>query len=160
VTERPPSSALKPKRFLVVMTTIAAPVSLGFETLLRKLFFPLLMGDDFELVRDFLRPLLTPVAWMLCGVALLANFAGFALHAWLVARILKRLPEERRALREEREWAELPAFLVAASVPQMPCLFSTLMFTFGAELLPVLLGVGLGSLGVLVQALRTRSRSP
>ena len=141
------------------MTTIAAPVALAFETLLRKLLFPLLMGDDFDLVRDFLRPTLTPFAWALCAVALLASLAGFALRGALVARALARLPAEKRALPAERERVELLAFLFAASVPQLPCVASTLLFTLGAELLPVLAAVGIASVGVLAQAVRP-SRAP
>lgn len=140
-----------------MVTTIAAPVALGFETLLRKLLFPLLMDDDFDVVRTFLRPALTPFAWLLCGIALLAMLAGFALHARLVARAIGRLPPQRRELPRERARAELGAFLLSASVPQLPCVLSTVMFTFGAEFLPVLLTVTIGSLGVLGQALRTRT---
>ena len=141
------------------MTTVAAPLALGFETLFRKLLFPLFMGDDFELARAFLGPLLTPVAWAFCGVALLANVAGLALHTRLVRRAMARLPAEKRELPAERERAELGAFLVAASVPQLPCIASTLMFMLGAQLLPVLVAVGIGSLGVVVQALRTRGET-
>jgi len=147
----------KRKRALVVLTVVATPLALGMETLVRTQVFPLLMGGDFEEVRAVLGPLLTPVAWGLCGVAILANIAGFALYARLVARSIARLPPERRALGPERERAALGAFLLAASVPQVPCILSTLTFTFGAPLAPVLVGVTLGSLGVFAQALRTRS---
>ena len=153
----PRQTTRRGKRLLVGLTTVAAPLALALETLMRKLLFPLLMGDDFELVRDFLRPLLTPVAWALCGVALLAVLAGMALHARLVARAIARLPESKRALPAERERAEVGAFMIAASVPQIPCVLSTVTFMFGAELLPILVAVGIASIGVLVQALRTRS---
>ncbi len=153
----PQSAARQGKRFLVAVTTLAAPLALGFETLFRKLLFPLLMGDDFELVRGFLRPLLTPVAWALGLLALAMTLVGWALHAMLAARALARLPAEKRALPAERERAELRAFMVAASVPQLPCVLATFTFMFGAALLPVLVAVGLGSLGVCVLALRTRS---
>jgi hypothetical protein len=147
----------KRKRALVVLTVVATPLALGMETLVRTQVFPLLMGGDFEEVRTVLGPLLTPVAWGLCGVAILANLAGFALYARLVARSIAKLPEARRADPAERERAALGAFLLAASVPQVPCILSTLTFTFGAPLAPVLVGVTLGSLGVFAQALRTRS---
>lgn len=157
VSSPPDDGFQKRKRALVVLTVVATPLALGMETLVRTQVFPLLMGGDFEEVRAVLGPLLTPVAWGLCGVAILANIAGFALYARLVARSIARLPPERRALGPERERAALGAFLLAASVPQVPCILSTLTFTFGAPLAPVLVGVTLGSLGVFAQALRTRS---
>ena len=49
----------RPSTGLLWATIVAAPLALGFETLLRALLFP----DDFELIRDFLRPTLTWVAW-------------------------------------------------------------------------------------------------
>lgn len=139
------------------MTTVAAPLALALETLMRKLLFPFLMGDDFELVREFLSPMLTPVAWALCAVAILASFAGLALHTRLVARAIARLPAAKRELPAERARAEVSAFLIAASVPQIPCILSTVTYTLGAQLLPVLVSVAVASVGVFAQALRTRS---
>lgn len=145
------------KRALVLLTVVATPLALGMETLVRTQVFPLFLGGDFDEVRALLGPPLTPVAWALCGVALVANVAGYVLHARLVQRAVAKLPPARRDAPAERERAALGAFLLAASVPQVPCILSTLAFTFGASLAPVLLGVALGSLGVVAQALRTRS---
>jgi hypothetical protein len=156
VSSSPDAGFQKRKRALVVLTVVATPLALGMETLVRTQVFPLLMGGDFDEVRAILGPLLTPVAWGLCGVAILANLLGFALYERIVARAIAKLPPERQTLSAERERAALGAFLLAASVPQVPCILSTLTFTFGAPLMPVVVGVALGSLGVVAQALRTR----
>jgi membrane protein YqaA with SNARE-associated domain len=133
------------------LTILAAPVALGFETLLRSLLFP----PDFEVMRAFLEPALTPLAWVLGGAAGLAALAGLALQRRLAERRLARLPEHASEPVRQREL--LGVFLLTASVPQIPAVLSTFAFMFGASLWPVLVGIALCSVGVVGQAMRVRS---
>ncbi len=142
------------KRVLVAITVASTPLALGVETLMRTQIFPLFLGGQFEEVRVFLEPQMTPVAWAFCGITTLAGFAGLALQKRVLRRALEKLPPERRALPGARERAVLGSFLVAASVPQLASVGSTLLFTFGASLVPVVVGVVIGSSAVLVQASR------
>lgn len=140
---------------LVLLTVIAAPVALAFETLLRKLLFP----PEFEEVRALLEPSLTPVGWGLVGVAALLAGGGVPLKRRLGARALARLPEARRRDPAQVAKAELGAFMLAATVPQIPAIASTMTFMFGASLVPVLVAVGVSTVGVVLQAL-ARSGDP
>ena len=145
------SSSTRPSRAVLWLTVFAAPVALGFETVLRWILFP----ADFELVRELLHPVLTPVAWFLGGVAAVASFAGLALQRRMTARRLSRLPGEPDLDARYRE--VFAVFLLTTAVPQIPAILSTLTFMFGASLLPVLVGIGLSSVGVVTQALRVPS---
>jgi len=140
------------KGTLIVMTAIAAPVALAFETLLRKLLFP----PYFEELREALRPTLTPVAWTLCAVAVAAGAFGIAFQRRLARRAVARLPEDRRSP-EEVDRARIGAFMLAASVPQIPAIASTFSFMFGASLVPVIVGIVLVTVAVGIQAWRTRA---
>ncbi len=137
-------------RPIVYLTVLAAPVALAFETLLRHLLFP----SEFEEVRAFFEPTLTPIAWVLCILAALASLAGVVLQRRLVRSRLERMPEADAAARRGQI---VGVFLLTASVPQIPSVFSTLAFTLGASLAPVLVGIGIASAGVIVQAIRMRA---
>lgn len=142
--QRPPNRVL----WLVIL---AAPVALALETGMRLLLFP----ADFDIVREFLNPYLTPVAW---GLGLLAGVGG-----WLGLFLQKRMSEKRLAKLPSdapvalRYQAVFAVFLLTTSVPQIPSVFATISFTFGADLLPVLVGIALCSIGVVAQALRVAS---
>ncbi len=138
------------KGTLVAMTAVAAPAALGFETLLRHLLLP----AAFELVREALRPVLTPVAWALCGVCALAGVAGLVLQKRIASRSVERLPPERRTP-DQVERARVGAFMLAASIPQIPAILATFSFMFGASLVPVLVAIALVTAAVLTQARRT-----
>ena len=137
--------------WMLWLTIVAAPVALGFETALRLVFFP----DDFELIREFLRPSLTPVAWALGGVAALASFGGVLVQRRLAAKRLQVLGAE--ATFDMRYRAVFGVFLLTTAIPQVPAIFSTLTFMFGASLVPVLVGIVVSSLGVVTQALRVET---
>lgn len=141
------------KAALVVITAAAAPVALGFETLLRHLLFP----ADFELVREALRPALTPVAWLLCLLCAAAGAFGILFQQRMAARSMEKLPADRRAP-ELEDRARLGAFMLAASIPQVPAILATFTFMFGAALTPVLVAVVIVTATVAVQAVRTRAR--
>jgi len=135
------------KRVLAMLTVIAAPFALGFETLLRKLVFP----PEFEDVRTLFAPALTLAAWTLPVVCLVASLVGVVFQHRLVERALRKLPADRRHDPESQEKARVGAFLLAASVPQVPAIVATVLFTFGASLTPVLVTVAVSTLGVIAQ---------
>lgn len=141
-------AAKRPSRAVLFLTILAAPVALAFETGLRKLLFP----ADFELIREFLEPMLTPVAWVLGLVAAGASLLGLALQRSMAK---KRIEKSRdRDDYDARYRHVFGVFLLTASVPQIPAILSTFMFMFGASLVPVLVGIGICSVGVVSQALR------
>jgi hypothetical protein len=147
VPEKPRTSPL----WLVGATLVAAPVALAFESGLRWLLFP----ADFEVVRTWLGPALTVVAWALVGLAAAAGIGGAAAQRTLVQRKLARLPSD--APEGSRQAACTQVFLLTASIPQVPVLMSTFTFMFGASIVPTVVGVALCTMSVLVQgrALRT-----
>jgi hypothetical protein len=141
-------AAKRPSKAVLWLTILAAPVALVVETGLRLLIFP----DDFELVRGFLNPMLTPVAWVLGVVAGVAGFAGLGLQRRMSAKRLGKLPPGAGV--SDRYQAVFAVFLLTTSVPQIPALLATFAYMFGASLVPVLVGVGVCSVGVVSQALR------
>lgn len=138
-------------RALLLLTVLAAPVALAFETLLRALLFP----EDFEVLREFLRPFLTPVAWALGLLAGGASFAGLVFMRRMAERRLARLPADAEA--EQRYAQVLGVFMLTTAIPQIPAVLSTFAFMFGASLAPVLVGIVLATVGVIGQALRISS---
>ncbi len=130
-------------RALVVATAVAAPAALALETGARLALVP----PEFGEVRALLRPALSVAAWLLVGVSALTVLAGLMLHRRLVERALNK--HEAPTPRQVNE-AHTGAFLISASVPQVPTLLSTLTFTFGAAFLPVGLGLAVSSLGVVI----------
>ena len=140
-------------RMLVVLTVVAAPLAFGLETLLRKLLFP----PDFDQVRDFLRGPLTPFAWALAVVALLATLVALAVYDRAARRAVERIPHERRTA-DVSVRAATGVFLLTSSIPQLPAVASTMLFTFGAPLVPTVVAIGIASLGVVLQAIRLGMR--
>jgi len=144
------------KRLLVLLTVIAAPFALAFETVVRLVILP----ADFEDVRAILGPTLTAFAWALPVVCALAGVAGIVLQRRLVDRALHKLSAGRRDDPEAQEKARVGAFLLAASIPQVPAIVATATFTMGASFTPVVVTVIVSTLGVIAQvgrALATRS---
>lgn len=138
---------------LVAATVLAAPLALAFESLLRWLVFP----PDFEAVRAFLEPVLTPVAWLLVVISALAGVVGALAQRALVARKIARLGPGAAPVQIEA--ARNQVFLITASIPQLPTIASTFAFMFGASLVPTLVGVGVCTVSVLAQgALLVRVR--
>lgn len=143
MAEKQPSTAL------LWLTIVAAPAALGIETGLRLLLFP----DDFDLIREFLRPNLTPVAWGFAVVAGIGAVAGLVIQKKLVARRVAKLPEEANTL-DRRYQAAFGVFLLTTAVPQIPSIFATFCFTFGSSIVPVIAAITLTSIGVVGQAVR------
>ncbi|MDQ3033931.1 MAG: hypothetical protein M3Y87_16055 [Myxococcota bacterium] len=135
---------------LVGATAIAAPLALALESAVRWLLFP----AEFEVVRGWLEPFLTPLAWLLAVVTVIAGAAGFALQRGLVARKLAKLGASSAA---QREAARTQVFLITASIPQLPAIASTFALMFGASLVPTLVGVTICTVSVLAQGVALRS---
>ncbi len=138
---------------LILMTVVAAPVALVLETILRKLIFP----PEFEELRALFEPTLTPVVWGLTALTALLGAFGVVMQSRLAARAVSKLPSEARTPARVHK-AELGAFMLAASIPQIPAILATLGFMWGASLTPVLVAIGVVTLAIVVQALRARRR--
>jgi hypothetical protein len=140
----------RPSPLMLWLTIVAAPAALGFESLLRILLFP----PEFEEFRDIVRPLLTPVAWLMVGVAALAVIVGMSLQRRLAAGRVAKLkpPVDGDAVFR----TVFSVFLLTVAVPQIPAILSTFLFTFGASLYPVIASVSVSSIGVVAQALRMK----
>ncbi len=141
-------AAKRPSRALLFLTILAAPVALGFETVLRKLLFP----PEFQMVRELFEPALTPVAWVLGVVAAGAALLGVVMQRKMAQKRIAKSPD--REDHDARYRHVFGVFLLTSSVPQIPAIFSTFAFMFGASLTPVLVGIGISSIGVVTQALR------
>jgi hypothetical protein len=145
-------ASTRPSRAILYLTALAAPVALGFETVLRHLLFP----PEFEQFRAFLEPVLTPFAWVLGLLAGAASLAGFALQRRLTEKRLARVTADDVAIRHAQV---LGVFLLTASVPQIPAILSTFAFMFGASIAPVLAGIAICTAGVVAQAMRVEGLS-
>jgi len=144
------------KRYgLLAVVALSTPLALVVETGLRSLIMP----PEFEDVRRWLRSDVTPWAWAMAPAAVVATGLGFVLQRRLLGRAL-RIPK-RPGMTEAaaRERAELDALMLSTSAPQVPALVATLAFMVGAELLPVLVTVGVATVGVLSLGL-TVGRGP
>jgi len=143
------SDARSSRRWIIFFTATAVPTALGFETLARAFLLP----AEFEEVRDFLGPSMTTLAWGMVALTLVTVLLGIALQRWMTSRADQRARERGTAGAEAR--SSMGPFLLAASIPQAPAIVAGLTFLAGAELLPVLLAVGLSTTGVWVQAAMT-----
>ena len=130
---------------LVAMLAISSPVSLGAETLIRKIVFT----ADMREMRVLLEPFLTPVAWALLGVTGLAVLLGVPAHHAIHARLFARLGE-RAGDPAARASADTVALYLAASVVQLPSLVAAMTFTLGAAVTPVLAALCAAGVGVVL----------
>jgi len=138
----------KPSTTLLWLTIVAAPAALGLETALRLLLFP----PEFELVRELLHPYLTVVAWLVALVAGIGAAVGLLVQRRVVQARIAKLPEAANTL-ERRYQVAFGVFLLATAIPQIPSIIATFCFMFGASIVPVLVAIGLTSVGVVGQAL-------
>jgi len=133
----------------VVMPAVAAPAALGLETVLRSLLFP----PDFEVLRETLHVPATVAAWVLVLICAALVPVAFVWKRHLFARRVRRLEGASTAATEEqRKQAVVGAYMLAASLPQVPAVLATLAFLFGASIVPV--AATLAIVTVAVVALR------
>lgn len=134
------------RRVLLPLIALSSPLSLGVETAIRTALFT----DDMRALRAMARDALTPVAWGFVPVTVAASALGVLVH-----RVALRRALAHAALRVGRpdaeESARLTALYVATSVPQVPALAATFLFTAGARLEPVLLTLLVAAAGVMLQ---------
>lgn len=130
---------------IIAIVAVSTPLAVVFETLLRRWMMP----PEFEEVRAWWEPSVTPWMWPMPPLALLGIPLGFALQRWLVRRNLARLPEHRRTPDVESK-AVLDAMLLSTSVPQVPAVIATMGLLVGSKPLPVLLATAVATAGVLV----------
>lgn len=133
---------------LLGFIALSTPLALAVETGLRKIMFP----PEFEEVRDFLRPTLTGPVWFLLPIVALCTLAA---ARWMGRRIEKRMAarpaeEQTEAFRTKEAF---DAMMLFTSLPQVPAIFGTFMFMFGAALTPVVVVMAAATLGVLVVGL-------
>jgi hypothetical protein len=131
---------------MLAVVAVSTPLALAVETLLRTLLFP----PDFEEVRTWLRPTLTPWIWLTPILAAIATLGGLRLQRWYAARQLAALPPAKQT-DEARAAADFDALMLSTSVPQVPALMATLGFMLGSAIAPVLAAIAIGTAGVLVQ---------
>ena len=97
--------------------------------------------------------MLTPVAWGFAVVAGLGAALGLVIQRRLIEKRIAKLPAEH-STRERRFQIAFGVFLLTTAIPQIPSIFSTFCFTFGASIVPVIVSITLTSVGVVGQALR------
>lgn len=142
----PPSRA---KFFgVLALVAVSTPLALAFETGLRRIMFP----PEFDDVRMWLRPSITPWVWIAPVACVIAVPLGFALQRWLVARDLARFPEQERT-DARRTAAEFDALLLSTSAPQLPAVISTFAFMAGSHLSPVIAAMVVATAGIMVLGL-------
>lgn len=144
-------------KFYGVLAIVACstPLALVVETGLRRVMFP----PEFDDVRMWLRPSITPWVWLAPVACVVAVPLGAKLQRWLVARELARLAPERRTQAARIE-AEFDALLLSTSAPQLPAVIATFAFMFGSALLPVVVAMLVATVGVLGLGLAVARRIP
>jgi hypothetical protein len=130
---------------VVAIVAISTPLAVALESLLRQWMFP----PEFEDVRAWLEPSITPWMWLTPLACALGIPIGLRLHRWLVRRTIARMPVERRTPVAEAN-AVTDALLLSTSVPQVPAIVATMGLLLGSALTPVLVATATATVGVLV----------
>jgi hypothetical protein len=128
---------------LLGLIALSTPLALVVETGLRRWMMP----PDFDHVRAWLAPTVTPWAWATVPAAVVATGLGWWLYRVLARRELKnRRPGQSEA--QARAKAEFEALMLASSAPQVPAVAATMLFMLGADVVPVAVAMGVATLGV------------
>jgi len=129
---------------LLGLVALSTPLAWVMESGMRRLVFP----PDFDAVRAWLSPTLTPWAWAMVPFTLVTTGIG-----WWLFRVLGRRSRlaHRPGLTDEqrRAKAELEALMLASSAPQVPAVAATLLYMLGADVVPVVMTMGAAALGVV-----------
>ena len=134
------------KRYgLLAVIGLSTPFALVVETGVRRLIMP----PEFDEVRAWLSPEVTPYAWAMAPLAVLATAVGFFLQQWLVRRALRKPPRAGMTRDQARQRAEFDALMLSTSAPQLPALLGTVMFMLGSKLDPVLVTMAVATVGVI-----------
>lgn len=141
------------RKTYAILALIAAstPAMLGAESLLRWLVLP----AEFEDVRIWLGPHLTPHVWWLAAAAAVASPIALRLQRFLVRRTLSRLDPAYADETSEAK-AKFDALILSTSVVQVPALLATFGYLLGADLLPVTATIAVATIGVVAQGIGLR----
>lgn len=129
---------------LLGLIALSTPLVLVVETGMRRLVMP----PDFDGVRAWLSPTLTPWAWATVPATLVATGLGWWLYRVLARRELRA---HRPGLTEAqaRAKAEFEALMLASSAPQVPAVAATMLYMLGADVVPVAVSMAGATLGVV-----------
>lgn len=134
------------RRVLLPLIALSSPLSLAIETAIRTVMFT----EDMRALRLVVRDTLTPAAWGFVPLTIAASVIGVFVHRAVLRRTLARAAT-RPGDPDAEESARLTALYVATSVPQLPALAATFLFTAGARVEPVMLTLLVAAAGVMLQ---------
>ncbi len=124
--------------FWALMAVVTAlPAALGVEVLLRRALAFSLTEVHVDLAAGATR-----AAWVLVGVTLVAGWGAWLLQRWLKRRLAVR--PGGASLTEELQW-----LMISASLVQLAPLGAVAAYFLGAELLPVVVAIGVATVAVL-----------
>lgn len=129
---------------LLGLIALSTPLAWLMESGLRRLVFP----PDFDAVRAWLSPALTPWAWALVPTTLVTTAIGW----WLYRALARREVMARRpglTVEQARAKAEFEALMLASSAPQVPAVAATMLYMLGADVVPVAAAMVAATLGVI-----------
>ena len=134
------------KRFgILAVVGLSTPFALLVETGVRRIMMP----PEFDDVRAWLQPDVTPWAWAMVPLAVVATGLGFLLQRWLLRRALAKPAPGGLDPARQRQRAEFDALMLSTSAPQIPALVGTICFMVGAQLTPVLVTMAVATVGVV-----------
>lgn len=139
------------RRTAILLVGSAVPIAYAMETAVRAL---LTMPPEILWLREQLQPFLTRVAWWLFGASFPAALLGLWVQRVMARRMLARLPPEATPAQAER--AELEAYFLASSVPQIPALLATVTSLGGGSPGPVVATLVVSTIGVVAQGMSCR----
>ena len=138
---------------ILALVAASTPLALVVETAIRTQMMP----PDFDKVRAWLSPMLTPWAWAMVPAGVVATVIGWGVRKWLVRRGLRKAKPDADP-DKLRDRLALESMILASSAAQVPALGATLLFMAGAELLPVAVAMAVSTLGVFSLGIWTRDR--
>nr|MBK7070200.1 hypothetical protein [Deltaproteobacteria bacterium] len=138
------------RRVLLPLIALSSPLSLAVETAIRTALFT----DEMRELRLMARDTLTPIAWWFVPVTAAASVLGVFVHRAVLRRALERAAR-REGDPDAEENARVTALYVASSVPQLPALVATFLFTAGARVEPVMVTLLVAAAGVMLQGWTT-----
>jgi len=136
---------------ILALIAVSTPAMLGIESMLRWLMLP----PEFEQIRAWLGPSITPYVWGLAAAAAVAAPIAFRLQRVLVRRTLARqsLAHQEEGIEDK---ARFDALILSTSVVQVPALLAAICYLLGAALLPVVVAIVVATIGVIAQGIALR----
>lgn len=135
---------------LLPLIALSSPLGLAVETGMRTLLFT----SDMRELRLMVRDTLTPIAWGFVPLTAAASVLGVLVHRVVLKRALEAA-KRKVGNPDAEEDARLTALYIATSVPQLPALAATFLFTAGARFVPVMTTLLIAAAGVMLQGVTT-----